>query len=430
VVLSVPEGAQARPGVRFDPEAATEAWLATVPPEARARSDAYFEGGYWLQPLDTLVGAGVMLLLLATGLSRRMRERAERVSRHGAVQTFLYWVQYLAVTTALSFPLAVYTDFVREHRFGLSTQTFAAWAGEQAKGLAVSALLGGLFVTALYGVVRRSPRAWPVWGAATALVFMAVSVALGPVFIAPLFNTYSRLEEPSLREPILRMARANGVVAEDVFVSDASRQSTRISANVSGMLGTERITLNDNLLRRTSPEEVQAVMGHELGHYVLNHVYEMLLFLAVVLVAGFALLRTGFERAQARWGARWGVRGVGDPAGLPLVVLLLSLYGAALAPLFRSFVRTNEMEADVFGLNAARQPDAFAQVSLRLGEYRKLAPGPLEEWFYFDHPSGRTRILTAMRWKAAQLEAQRAAPAVPPVPPAPAPQGTAAEPAP
>ena len=390
-------------GGAFDPAAATRAYLASVPPEQRARSDAYFEGGYWLTLWNFLLGAAVALLLLVGRWSARMRDAAERLTRIRPLQTALYWVQYLVVTTALLFPLTAYQGFVREHRYGLATQRFGAWMGDQLKGLLVGLVLGGVLVVLLYAVVRRLPRSWWVWGSALTVAFLVLTGLIAPVFIAPLFNTYTRLTDDRIREPILRLARANGIDAGDVFVMDASRQTTRISANVSGLLGTERITLNDNLLRRTSLPEIEAVMGHEIGHYVLNHVYESILFFGVLVVMGFALLRWGFERARGRWGEPWGVRGVADPAGLPLAILIISTYAFVLAPVIRSFIRSNEYEADVFGLNAARQPDGFAQVALKLGEYRKLDPGPVEEWLMFDHPSGRTRIYTAMRWKSQQV---------------------------
>jgi STE24 endopeptidase len=185
-----------------------------------------------------------------------------------------------------------------------------------------------------------------------------------------------------------------------VYVMDASRQSTRISANVSGLLGTQRITLNDNLLRRTSLPEIEAVMGHEMGHYVLHHVYQSIVFFTLLIAAGFGLLRFGFTWAAARWGERWGVRTPEDVAGLPLMVLLFTSYLFVLTPLTNTYIRANEVAADIFGLNAARQPDGFAVVSLKIAEYRKLDPGPLEEALFFDHPSGRTRIRMAMEWKA------------------------------
>jgi STE24 endopeptidase len=194
------------------------------------------------------------------------------------------------------------------------------------------------------------------------------------------------------------------VPANDVYVFDASRQSTRISANVSGILGTTRLSLNDNLLNRTSVPEIEAVMGHELGHYVLHHSWEALLFNGLVLLGGFAFVRFAYDRVLERWGARWNVRGIGDPAGLPLLLLLYTAYSFALTPVANTFIRTNEAEADVFGLNVAREPDAWAQVVVRLSEYRKLDPTPLEELLLYDHPSGRSRIEMGMRWKAEHLD--------------------------
>src|SRR5215213_3733632 len=392
------------PAGAFDAEAATEAYLARMSPEARARSDAYFEGGYWLQLWGFLYGLLVAWILLGTGLSARMRDRAERATRFKFLQTFLYAAQYIVGVALLSFPWAVYTGFVREHKYGLSTQTFGAWLADEGKGLAVGLVLGGLALSALYAVLRKAPRTWWIWGAVVALLFVVIGVAIAPVFIEPIFNKYTELTDPSLREPILSLARANGIPAEHVYVVDASRQTNRISANVAGLFGTMRIALNDNLLNRASKPGIEAVMGHEMGHYVLNHVAEMILFLGVVLVAGFAFLRWSFDRALARWGGRWGVRGIADTAGLPLLAALLSVYFFVLTPIDNTFIRTNEAEADIFGLNAARQPDGFAEIALQLSEYRKMAPGPIEEWIFYDHPSGRTRIRMAMDWKAEHLK--------------------------
>jgi STE24 endopeptidase len=398
-----PAGAGAARMERFDPEAATEAYLARLSPEKRARSDAYFEGGYWITLWGFLYGLGVYWLLLASGLSARMRDFAERATRFAPLRTLLYAVQYILVLTLLFFPFIVYTDFFREHQYGMATQGFAAWMVDQLKALGVTLVLGGAALMGLYGVLRRAPRTWWLWGAIVAVLFLVVAVALGPVFIEPIFNDYTELRNPGLREPILSLARANGIPARHVYMVDASRQTKRISANVAGMFGTTRIALNDNLLKRVSPAGIKAVMGHEMGHYVLNHVYESILYFAVVLTAGFAFLRWGFERIIAGRGERWGVRGVSDTAGLPLLAALLSVFFFVLTPLNNTFIRTNEAEADIFGLNASQEPDGFAEVALKLSEYRKLSPGPVEEWIFYDHPSGRDRILMAMRWKAEHL---------------------------
>jgi Zn-dependent protease with chaperone function len=399
----VPEPARIRPGVPFDPAAATQAYLATVPADVRARSDAYTEGGYWIQVWSVLLSAAILILLLRTGWSRRIRDWTERRSRRRPVRTFLYYAPFTLAVTLLAFPFTVYTGFVREHAYGLATQSVGGWIRDQAVALAVSLVLGGIAVTVLYEVLHRFPRAWPALGAAVTTGFVVIGALIAPIFIAPLFNQYTLLADARIRDPIVLLAHANGIAADRVYVMDASRQTTRISANVSGLLGTERITLNDNLLRRASLPEIEAVMGHEMGHYVLFHIYQLIVFFALVAIGGFALLRAAFVWAVGRRGEGWGIRGVDDPAGLPLLTLIFSLYLFLLTPILNTYVRTTEAAADIFGLNAARQPDGFALIALKLADYRKLDPGPLEEVLWFDHPSGRARIRMAMQWKAAEL---------------------------
>src|SRR6266545_2745374 len=352
----------------FDPVDATRAYLARMTPEKKARSDAYFEGGYWLQLWEFLYAVVVAWLLLWLGWSAWMRNFAERAVRQRALQTFIYWALYATVTALLIFPLTVYRDFYREHAYGLATQTFGPWFGDRLKELAISVILGGVTVVVLYVVLRRAPRTWWIWGSLTATLLLAISFLIAPLVIFPLFNRYTRLQDETLRGPILSLARANGIPARDVFVSDASRQTTRISANVSGLFGSERITLNDNLLKRCSLPE--------------------------------------FEAMSRRHGGRWGVRSVADPAGMPVFAILISCYLFVLTPVTNTIIRVQEAEADIFGLNASRQPDGFAEIALKLSEYRKLDPTPLEEFLLYDHPSGRTRIFTAMRWKAEHLKAQ------------------------
>jgi len=399
--LEVPAGA--RPGPNFNVKVATDAWLRTVPPDKKARSDAYFEGGYWFELWDFLLSAAIMVFFLESRVSAHLRDWAERVTGRKNAQTPLYFVPLFLLTYALTFPLTVYEGYFRERHYGLATQTFGPWFRDQIVGLAVGAVLGAIGVTILFAIVRRLGRRWWIWGALASVVLVAVTVLIAPVYIAPLFNTYQKLEDPKIKDPILRMARANGIPATDVYEVDASRQSTRVSANVSGFLGTERITLNDNLLNRSTPEEIQGVMGHEMGHYVMHHIYKDIFFYALFFLAGFAFLNWSLGWSLTRWGERWQIRGITDVAVFPLAALLLSIFFFVTTPIDNTWTRTQEYEADIFGLNAARQPDGEAAVDLKLGDYRKLDPSPIEEFIFFDHPSGRTRISAAMRWKRENL---------------------------
>jgi Zn-dependent protease with chaperone function len=401
-VIQVPAAAQ--PSEHFDPEAATNAYLAEIPASARSRSDAYFEGGYWLILWDFLYGAVMYLFLLHFGWSAAMRNIAARITRFKPLQDGIYWTEFLIVTTILGAPLGVYESYFRERQYGLATQTLVPWLGDQLIILVVNIILGGVVTMTLLGVVRRLPRSWWIWGAAVSILFFIFFIMIAPVYIFPLLNKFTVLDDPKVTQPILSLARANGIPAQKVYQTDASRQTTRMSANVSGFGKTMRITLNDNLLRRGSPEEIQSIMGHEMGHYVLHHIAKDILYFSVVIVLFFAFLWWSLERCLARWGERWKVQGIGDAAAIPLVFLLGSLVGFVYTPFFNTHVRTSEHEADMYGLNASRQPDGFAQAAIHLGEYRKMNPGPVEEWIFFDHPSGRNRIHDAMIWKAENLQ--------------------------
>ncbi len=401
-VIQVPPEAQ--PSSHFDATAATNAYLAQIPADKTARSNAYFEGGYWLILWDFLYGIAIALLLLNLRWSARMRDLSERVTRFKPVHTFVYWLQYLVLSSVLIFPLTAYEGYFREHKYGLATQTFGPWLGDQLKGLGVGAVLGGILVMILFGIVRRLPRTWWIWGAVVTILFSAFTAMIAPVYIIPIFNKVTRLDDPKIVDPILSMARANGIPAKDVYKIDASRQTTRMSANVSGFGHTMRITLNDNLLRRGSPEEIQAIMGHEMGHYVMNHIYKGIMFQGIETVLFFAFLYWGLGWSLQRWGEKWQIRGVGDTAVVPLVAALALAFGFVTTPIDNTAIRTQEHEADMYGLNASRQPDGFAQGAIHLGEYRKMNPSPIEEWIFFDHPSGRNRIYAAMRWKAENLK--------------------------
>jgi STE24 endopeptidase len=391
--------------VNLDPAAATQAWLATVPAEQREKSDAYFEGGYWLLLWEFLLAAAISLLLLFTRISARLRDFAERLTRFKALQVAFYVIPYIVIVFLLGFPLTWYRYFVREHQYGMATQTFGPWLGEQLTGLVVAVIGFTLLLIVLYAVFRHAPRTWWIWGTGVAVIFSLMTNFIAPLYIFPLFNTYKPLTNPAIKDPILAMARANQIPVDQVFEVDASRQTKRVSANVAGFLGTTRIALNDNLLKQCTLPEIRSVMAHEMGHYVLNHGVKLVTYTGILVLIGFGLSHSLFDAAVRKWGTRWDVRGIADPAGLPLLALIVGAYFFLITPVQNSVIRITEREADAFGINTAREPEGMAKVALKLGVYRKLEPGPMEEIIFFDHPSGRARIRMAMDWKAANLPA-------------------------
>ncbi len=387
----------------FDAETATAAYLAQMSPEARAKSDAYFEGGYWILLWDFLIGLLVAWIFLGTRLSTGIRDWAERVTRVRFLQTSLYGIAYIATSTVLLLPWSAYLGYFREHQYGMSNQTLGAWLGDQGKGLLIGLILGTLVISAIYAVLRKAPRTWWIWGALVVIAFAMFGVAIAPVYLEPVFNKFKPLAESPLKSEILSMARAQGIPATDVYEFDASKQTKRMSAHVSGLFGTTQISMNDNLMTRGSHEEIKAVLGHEMGHYVLNHVTKGITFIGIIIVAGFAFLNWSFGRVTRGIGAGWGIRDVADVAGLPLLMAIFSVYSFVLTPVNNTITRTMEAEADNYGLNASHQPDGFAQAALHLSEYRKMVPGPIEEYVFYDHPSGWNRIHRAMVWKGEHI---------------------------
>ena len=387
----------------FDVDAATRAYLATFNGAARARSDAYFEGGYWLILWNAVVGIGIAWALLHFGVAARLSGWARRrTGDRPFLATLLWALVFVTLTTLLALPWTIYTDFVREHQYGMSTQNFLQWLGDWAKSAGIGLPVFALIVAAIMAGVRRSPARWWLYAGGGTILVMAFFAAVAPVLIEPLFNKYTPMTESPLRSQILQVARGNGVPVTNVLVVDASRQTTRVSANVAGLGPTARVALNDNLLKTHDDAATVAVMGHEVGHYVLGHIYVGIFAFAAVIVAGFVAVQFGVPALIARYPG-WGVEGITDPAAVAVAMIVFALFFLAATPVTNTITRFQEAQADIFGLNAARAPDGFARSALRLGQYRKMEPGAFEEAVFYDHPSGYTRIHQAMQWKAEHL---------------------------
>jgi len=391
-------------GGAFDAETATRTYLDMLQGPARDASNSYFEGGYWLTLWGALVAIVIDWLFLRFRWTSKFRDLGERFSKRPFIVAWITAFFYTLAGAIITLPWSIYTGFVREKQYDLLDQSFGAWIGEGLTSLAISLVMVPLLLAVIYAVIRRFPRRWWLLGTGVVGVFLAIGMVIGPVFIAPLFNDYTELEQGPLRDKLEAMAEKYDVPAEHIYVFDQSKQNKRISANVSGLGPTIRISLNDNLLERTSEPEIMAVMGHELGHYVLRHIYWSVAIILAIFAFGLFLVSRIAPRLIAKYGERWGVRDIADPASMPVLGLLLSAYFLAATPALNTLIRVNESQADAFGLEAAGEPDGFALVAMRLSEYRKIEPGAVEEFLFFDHPSGETRVRMAMEWKAENAE--------------------------
>jgi len=411
--LAVPALADT-PLLAFDPDAATQAWMALIDPAQRAKSDAYYEGTYWLILWNGLMPVLVAAILMQGNRFVRWVAAVEAKIKIRFLAHCVIGVIYLLASALITLPLTIYEGFIREHAYGLSTQDFGAWAGEQLIDLAINTLIVAIGVAGIYALLRRVRQLWWVWASGFAIAMMALIVAISPVFIAPLFNKYEPMKEGELKTAILQMAEANGVPASNVYTFDTSRQSTRVTANVSGLFGTTRISLGDNLLTRMSPDAVKGVMAHEIGHYTLFHLGSIMTMYALALFIIFILTDKLFERLTRN--GRLGGGPIENIATLPVFGAVISLIFMLATPVFNNITRYHETQADIFGLNAGRAPDGFAEAALALAEYRKLEPGPVERFIFFHHPSGYDRVKMSMQWKAAEIAAGRypASPGGPP----------------
>jgi STE24 endopeptidase len=393
----------------FDAQVATQTYLNRLTPEQKEKSDAYFEGGYWILLWEFILEIATAWIFLYLGLSKWIMRIASKTKRIN-IRNLIYILMYLFFALLIAFPFSVYTGFFREHQYNLSNMSFPEWLSDEMISMAIFMIFGGMLLTMLYMVIRKVTKYWWILGSGITIIFMIFSLFISPVFISPLFNDYKPLEEGKVKDDILSLARANGVPVKDVYQFNASKQSTYISANVSGFGSTIRISLNDNLLKKCSPAEIKSAMAHELGHYVLNHVYKLLIYFSIVIIIGFALINLLMQKVIKQFGQRWGISSISAINSLPLFVLFFSFYMFIATPLTNTIIRTTESEADIFGLNAAQEPDGFASVSMKLSEYRKINPGPLEEIIFFDHPSGKDRVLMSMKWKAEHLDQNKDTP--------------------
>jgi STE24 endopeptidase len=353
----------------------------------------YSRGNYTLYFLGHAWSFALLALVLAWGLGIRFRDWARKFGR-GPNRTVFLTAAISSIFLALaSLPLRLYRGYFREKRYGFARQTLLQWLGDWGKGLAIGVVLGGVFFVALYAVARRFPRRWWQIASAVAIVFLFVTVAVEPVFLEPMFNRFSPLPEGALKTRLLALAHRQHIPAKDVFQVDASRQSAHTNAYVAGLLGTERIVIDDTLLKTETDDEVVATMGHEMGHYVLHHLWKGLALASLGILATCALVALMFPRLTRL--------PITDPAGLPLIVLIVSACSFLSTPIGDAYSRRLEHEADAFGLDVVRDPDA-TETSLRkfhtidLSEYD---PPPFIEFWYYTHPSLRHRIEFCEQWR-------------------------------
>jgi STE24 endopeptidase len=404
----------------FDPVAATAQWMATLSPEDTARAVAYTQGGHWLLLWSALVSIAVAWIIIRSGWLSGIRDRLEQRRPRPKLVSLVVGVVYLIMSYVLTLPWALYQSWWREKAYGLTEQPLTGWLTESLMSTAISTVFGGLLIVALYFLIRRTGRAWWVWGGGLAGVAVIVMLLVAPIFIEPLFNTYTPAPDGPVRDAVVALAHETGTPDDKIYIYNGSKQSDRYTANVSGLFGSARVAMSDVMFTKGADlAEVRGVVGHEMGHYV--HMHSLWLTGAMIILSAitFFLADRLYPLARRLLGAN-RVGDIADPAGLPVLAAIFAVLGLLSTPIGNTLIRSIEEDADHFSMVHANEPDGLSKALIKTAEYRAPSPSALEEFVFYDHPSVENRVRRAMEWKAAHLPAEPAS--------TPAPVAASAEP--
>jgi Zn-dependent protease with chaperone function len=380
VAADPPGGAQLGAGSPA-PAPATDPGGPVVVPAPSEKALRYHRSGNVIWALEQLLGLALPALILFTGLSARMQSLAAVVGRGRFYPTL---VVYLALLSALLFliqlPLSYYVGFAREHAYGLSTQRLGKWVGDELKGLGIGVVVGAIVIWVPYLLLARSPGRWWLWTGALTLPFFTLVLLITPVFIAPLFNKFGPMKDKALEGEVLGVAARAGVEGARVFEVEKSVDTDKVNAYVTGVGRTKRIVLWDTLLARLTPRQTKFVVGHELGHYVLGHVWINILISSALTILGLYGVHRTADFVLRAFGTRFGFDRLADPASMPLLMLLLSLFALLITPASLALSRHHEHEADRFGLELTHDNHAAATGFVALQQQNLAVPRP--GWLY------------------------------------------------
>jgi STE24 endopeptidase len=396
------QSAPAQPGVAIPgatpvPEApAKDPYSVTVTEEMRThqhwRDALYFAGA--------LYGFLLLVAVLGLGISRRLRDTALRITRRPFLTAIVFFALFSVVMTVLSFPMDYLSDFVTPHRFSLSTQSFAGWLWDQVKGMFLGIVLGAPIVALALTGIRRVKRWWvALWLGSVPITIFIILIA--PVLLDPVFNKFEPLRDEKLKAELLDLASRAGISGGRVFEVDKSKQTTMMNAYVNGLGPTKRIVLWDTIISKLDHDELRFTLAHEMGHYVLHHVWKFLGFMLALLFAVFWVGQRIVEWATRRFGPSWGFDTPHDPAAVPLLLLVVSVFLFVLSPVINGYSRVFEHQADAFALELTHLNDAGIRAFVKFAEDSKMLPDPapfIRFWRY-SHPTLAERIVFCRSYK-------------------------------
>jgi Zn-dependent protease with chaperone function len=383
----------------FDPNAATARYIDSLGPAALQKAHDYTVGKEWMLLWGLAVAATVTWLIVRSGILDRLDKRIAEPRKN--LRAFAVSLAFFLVSALLTLPWSLYSSYFREKGYGRTSQPLGDFLFQSTLAAVIGALLLSIFMVGVYWLMRRTGRRWWIWsGGLTALALVFIMV-LAPVLIEPLFNKYEPVPPGQVRDAVVSMAQRAGIPPDRVFMFNGSRQSNNFTANAGGIGSTARVAISDVAFKNASLDEVRAVTGHEIGHYVLKHSWLGVVISTVLAVILFWLA----DRLYPRFARLFGSDAVlSDPRGIAVLVFLVSFLALLATPLLNTFARMVETQADAYSLRTENRPDALSTALVKTAEYRYPRPNPIEEAIFYDHPSVERRVRTAMAWKAAHPE--------------------------
>ncbi len=359
----------------------------------KERAKLYAKLKYWLILVNLVYIFTYMIVIMISGASTSLADLATRTAGPGLGAKAAYLAGFVIITTIFLSPLNFFGGYLVEHRFGLSNQTISGWLADEIKGLAISLFIFIPMGLTAYWLLSETQTYWWLLAAFAYSAFSFILAYLAPVVIMPLFNKFEPLDSEPLKNDILELAREAGVKITDVLRTDMSKRTKKANAYFAGVGNTKRITLGDTLIENYTDQEILTVIGHEMGHWKLGHLWKNTVFAIGSSLIGFYLANL-FLKAGLDY---FALRSIDDIAGLPVIILAFLLLGVVSMPVTNALSRRFEIEADVFELKLVRQPQATISTFEKLAEQNLSdpSPPPIIEFLLYSHPSTSKRIALA-----------------------------------
>ncbi len=372
--------------------------MTQIDPERQKQAKQYARIKRRLWVVDQAVSLLYALLWLVTGWAASLRDWLNQFTGNDWLLVAGFATVFGGFYFLLNLPLGYYAGFVLPHRFDLSTQSLKDWIIDQVKGLGISAVLGLLVLQLVYLALRLTGDAWWLWVTGGMLVFSVILGNLAPILIMPIFNKFTPLgdEHADLEERLINLAERANTQVRGVFKMDMSRRTKQANAALTGIGNTRRIVLGDTMIDEFTADEIETVLAHELGHHVHHDIPWLIGFGTVLTALGLYLVSLGMNWAIGAF----GLSGVADPAGLPALMILLSLYQLVIMPIDNAFSRWRERLADDYSLSATGKPSAYKTAFTRLANQNlgELDPERWVVFFFYSHPPLNERIAKAEAW--------------------------------